>query len=125
MDSDRLAEIFEMRVKFMQALKDSNASGATEWPLDLSQKKNQQYVRDIALRGVEEMFEALQHLKNWKPHRVTDIAEFNRDEFLEEVIDAFNYFFELVLLTGFSADEFFEMYQRKDKVIHDRLNSGY
>ena len=119
MENDRLTEIFDMRVRFMEAL------GSTDWPLDLSQKKNQQYVRDIALRGVEEMFEALQHLKNWKPHRQTDISDFDRDEFLEEVIDAFNYFFELILLTGFTGDDFFEMYQKKDKVIHDRLKTGY
>jgi dimeric dUTPase (all-alpha-NTP-PPase superfamily) len=109
----------------MEAINESPVSGAPHWPLDLSDKQNQQYIRDIALRGVEEMFEALQHLKNWKPHRQTDVAEFDRDEFLEEIVDAFNYFFELILLAGFSADDFFEMYLKKDKVIHDRLKTGY
>jgi predicted house-cleaning noncanonical NTP pyrophosphatase (MazG superfamily) len=125
MSSDRLAELFELRLRFMEAIKESPVSGAPQWPLDLADKQNQQYIRDIALRGVEEMFEALQHLKNWKPHRQTDVAEFNRDEFLEEIVDAFNYFFELILLAGFSADDFFEMYLKKDRVIHDRLKTGY
>jgi hypothetical protein len=125
MGEDRLGELFEMRVRFMEAIKESPAAGAPDWPLDLSTKRNQQYVRDIALRGVEEMFEAVQHLKNWKPHRQTDITDFDRDEFLEEIVDAFNYFFELIILAGFTADDFFDMYVKKDTVIHERLKAGY
>ena len=125
MSNDRLNTLFELRLQFMEAIRDSPASGAPEWPLDLSRKEDQQYIRDIALRGVEEMFEAIQHLKNWKPHRQTDVAEFNRDAFLEEIVDAFNYFFELFLLAGFTADDFFDMYVKKDKIIHRRLESGY
>ena len=109
----------------MNELKEKVPGSHPEWPLDLSEKKNQQFCRDMALRGVEEMFEALQHLKNWKPHRVTEIKEFNSDEFLEEVVDAFNYFFSLVLLAGFSADDLYEAYIKKDKIIHSRLNHGY
>ena len=88
-------------------------------------KDHQQICRDVALKGVEEMFEALQHLKNWKPHRVTEIKEFNRDDFLEEIVDAFNYFFSLVILTGFDENDLYETYIKKDKIIHKRLRDGY
>ena len=71
------------------------------------------------------MFEALQHLKNWKPHRVTEVKEFNRDEFLEEVVDAFNYFFSLIILTGFDESDLFEAYLSKDEIIRERLKNGY
>lgn len=94
-------------------------------PLDLSKKEDQQICRDVALRGVEEMFEALQHLKNWKPHRVTEISGFDREKFLEEMVDAFNYFFSLLIMTGFSSDDLFREYTRKDEVIHKRLTEGY
>lgn len=103
----------------------SSAELGFDWPLDLSEKKNQQYVRDMALRGVEEMFEALQHLKNWKPHRKTEVTEFNRDDFLEEVVDAFNYFLSLLVLTGFNEEDFIEAYRNKDQIIRDRLRAGY
>ena len=56
------------------------------WPLNISEKSSQVLLRDTALKGVEEMFEALGHLKNWKPHRDTDIPEINREEFLEEIL---------------------------------------
>jgi hypothetical protein len=60
---DRLDEMFKMRQKFMIALSQKFPAQKTDYPLDLSDKHNQQYARDMALRGVEEMFEALQHLK--------------------------------------------------------------
>ena len=123
--SDTLSEIFELRERFMVELQSSNKTANPEWPLNLTSKKDQQYIRDIALRGVEEMFEALQHLKNWTPHRKTEISEFNREEFLEEVVDAFNYFFSLLILVGFDADDLYQAYRKKDQIIHDRLQTNY
>ena len=73
--SNELAEIFRLREKFMRTLRTRKPTEYPTWPIDLSDKKNQQHVRDMALRGVEEMFEALGHLKNWKPHRSTEIKE--------------------------------------------------
>tara|TARA_B100000700_G_C14977190_1_gene824471 strand:- start:761 stop:1135 length:375 start_codon:yes stop_codon:yes gene_type:complete len=123
--SDRLSEIFKRRESFMTNLRKSIPNSSPEWPVDLSTKENQQHVRDMALRGVEEMFEALQHLKNWKPHRKTEVREFDRDEFLEEIVDAFNYFLSILILTGFNDCDFIEAYRKKDKIINDRLETGY
>lgn len=123
--NDKLDIMFSLRESFMAALKEKNPSEYPDWPINLSDKKSQQHARDMALRGVEEMFEALQHLKNWKPHRVTQVTEFDRDEFVEEVVDAFNYFFSVLVLTGVSPDELFTMYKKKDMIIRDRLNTGY
>ena len=123
--SDRLTEIFDRRTSFMNSLREIDSNEHPEWPLDLSSKKNQQHVRDMALRGVEEMFEALQHLKNWKPHRKTEITEFDRDEFLEEIVDAFNYFLSILVLTGFDDRDLMRAYRKKDEIINSRLNTGY
>ena len=109
----------------MRALRDKKRDSYPEWPIDLSDKISQQHVRDMSLRGVEEMFEALQHLKNWKPHRDSDLPDFNKEEFLEEVVDAFNYFFSVLVLIGVNDDELFEAYCQKDDIIHNRLRDGY
>ena len=109
----------------MSLLEEKKPGSYPEWPLDLSKKESQQILRDTALKGIEEMFEALQHLKNWKPHRDTDIPEFDREEFLEEVVDAFNYFLSVMELVGISEDELFEAYQKKDEIIRKRILSGY
>ena len=121
---DRLEEMFDRRHSFMEAL-NKKIPGSSPIELDLSKKEDQQICRDVALRGVEEMFEALQHLKNWKPHKKTEVKDFDREEFSEEVVDAFNYFFSLLVLTGVDADELFNAYLRKDMVIHNRLTTGY
>jgi len=122
---DKLDSLFRKRQAFMNSLRERKPNEYPEWPIDLANKRSQQHVRDMALRGVEEMFEALQHLKNWKPHRDTEIKEFDREEFLEEVVDAFNYFFSVLVLTDVTSDELYEAYCKKDEVIHKRLKSGY
>lgn len=123
---DRLTQMFAKRETFMHLLRQKFPNAyPVEWPVDLSNKDAQSNVRDIALKGVEEMFEALQHLKNWKSHRETDMPEVNKDEFLEEVVDSFNYFFSLLILAGFDENDFFEMFEKKDKIIRDRLSNKY
>ena len=95
------------------------------WPVDLSSKNSQKVCRETALKGVEEMFEALGHLKNWKPHRETEVPQVDREEFLEEIVDSFNYFFSLIILIGVDVDEFYSAFKKKDKIIRDRLLNGY
>ena len=110
--SDKLDEMFMKRRDFMLSLKDKKPTEYPDWPINLSSKQDQQHVRDMALRGVEEMFEALQHLKNWKPHKFTEDLQFDKEEFNEEMIDAFNYFLSIFILLGVNSDEFYKAYIR-------------
>ena len=105
----------------MNELKEKVPGSHPEWPLDLSEKKNQQFCRDMALRGVEEMFEALQHLKNWKAHRSDTNDGFDREAFLEEMVDAVNYFFAVLILLGIDEQELFDSYTKKHQIIMKRL----
>ena len=126
MNHCKLEEMFRLRLSFMNMMKKTIPNSYPDFPVDITQKASQQVCRDLALKGVEEMFEALQHLKNWKPHRVTNIEEdLNRDEFLEEIVDAFNYFFAMLIVTGFDEKELFQAYLKKDDKIRKRLLSGY
>jgi hypothetical protein len=123
--SDKLCKIFSDRETFMKMLNEKYDSSYPEWPVNLSQKDSQRVCRETALKGVEEMFEALGHLKNWKPHRKTDVPQVDREEFLEEIVDSFNYFFSLMILIGVDVDEFYEAFIKKDKIIRNRLLDGY
>ena len=122
---DRLEKIFLMREEFMHLIKNKFPDTYPEWPVDLSKKQAQMTCRETALKGVEEMFEALGHLKNWKPHREKDLPEINREEFLEEIVDAFNYFFSLIILMDVDVNEFFDAFNKKHKIIKDRIDKGY
>ena len=125
MREDKLEQIFKLRNSFMLLLQEKFPDSYPEWPVDLSTKKAQVTCRETALKGVEEMFEALQHLKNWKPHRKTEMPEIDREEFLEEIVDAFNYFLSLIILIGVDVNEFYDAFLKKDEIIRGRLNEGY
>ena len=126
MSNCKLENMFSKRLDFIQEMRKQLPDSYPDFPLDMSQKKSQQVCRDLALRGVEEMFEALQHLKNWKTHRQTDLGDcFNREDFLEEMVDAFNYFFALMINLEVSDDEFYEAFLKKHDIIIDRLKTGY
>lgn len=122
---DKLEEMFILREKFMEAMRSSGRGYMVQWPLEIGEKKSQQLVREITLKGIEELFEALSELKNWKSHKVTEDPVVDRDAFLEEMVDAFNYFFAVLVLSGFSPQEFYESYVKKDSVIHQRLKNNY
>ena len=122
---DKLDQMFELRKAFMTALQKQVPDVYPEMPVDLTNKATQQHLRDLALRGVEEVFEAVQELKNAKSHRQTEIRDFDRAAFKEEMVDSFNYFLSLLIIMGVTPDELFEAYVNKDKIIHDRIKSKY
>ena len=124
-ETDRLQEMFRLRASFMTSLREVMPQAQPEWPVDVTQKQSQQYCRDLALKGVEEVFEALQHFKNWKPHRQTEDVDFDREKFLEEMVDSFNYFISLMVALGFTAEDLHRVYVEKDRVIHSRINQKY
>ena len=123
----KLELMFQKRLEFINEMKETISGSYPDFPLDMSKKESQQVCRDLALKGVEEMFEALQHLKNWKPHRQTDLSSevIDKDEFLEEIVDAFNYFFAMLIVTGFNQDDLFDAFLVKDNIIRKRLKNGY
>jgi len=121
-----LSKMFDLRNEFIRQMREDRPGSYPSLPLDLKTKESQQFCRDLALRGVEEMFEALQHLKNWKPHRMTEFNEDpDREEFLEEIVDALNYFFSLLIAAGFDEKDLFEAYEKKHQIIMNRLKEGY
>jgi len=122
---DKLDQMFELRKAFMTALQKQVPDVYPEMPVDLTNKSTQQHLRDLALRGVEEVFEAVQELKNAKSHRQTEIRDFDRAAFKEEMVDSFNYFLSLLIIMGVTPDELFEAYVNKDRIIHDRIKSKY
>jgi rhamnogalacturonyl hydrolase YesR len=121
---DKLDDMFTLRKEFMDMLNEK-MDAYPPLPLDLTNKKSQILLRDITLKGVEEIFEALQELKNVKSHRQTDIPHFDRDAFLEENVDALNFFFTSLRLVGVTSEELYDAYVKKHQKICQRLNDGY
>jgi hypothetical protein len=123
--TDKLEEMFELREEFMQLLCDRFEGYYPEWPVDVTKKESQILLRDVTLKGVEEMFEALQELKNAKSHRQTDVPHLDREAFLEEIVDAMKYFFTTLKLVGVTPEELHSAYLKKHEKICRRLRDGY
>ena len=117
--------MFELRKDFMTALQKQVPDVYPEMPVDLTNKATQQHLRDLALRGVEEVFEAVQELKNAKSHRQTEIRDFDRAAFKEEMVDAFNFFFTLLILMDVSSEDLYRAFVMKDEIIHQRIKNRY
>lgn len=125
MEECRLKNMLALRESFMRDLAAARPAVLQKWPVDIASKEGQQAVRDTVLKGVEEMFEALAHLKNHKNHRLTEVKDFDQDAFLEEYVDAFNFFLAVPIMLGISVEELYEAYLKKDKIINDRIKKGY
>ena len=95
------------------------------WPIDIKSKAGQQLCREIVFSSVEEYFEALQHLKNWKSHRVTEVKKIQKDKFLEELCDMLHYFIELLIVVGIRPDELYDAYMKKGKINEERIKGNY
>lgn len=123
MDEDKFIKMYEQQWKFMELLKEKR--DFVDFPVDMYSKEGQQACRDAGLSGVEEWFEALKHLKNWKKHRATEVKDLDKGAFIEEMSDAMHYFLEVLILAGVSPDDFFQIFMNKGDTNIKRINEGY
>lgn len=108
---DRLRQAWDDQVAFMRLLQARR--GFPDFPVDLRTKEGQRLVKEIAYDACHELHEAVDHLKNAKLHRATEVPELDRAAFLEELVDAFKFIVEVAVLAGVSLDEFFAAYEKK------------
>jgi len=120
---DRFVLMWHQQQNFMRLLSEKRNFPA--FPVDITSKPGQQLLKDIRNHMMEELFEAGQHLKNSKQHRITDIKQFDRDEYLEELADALHLYIELLIASGITPDEIYDAYMKKGAVNEHRILNGY
>lgn len=120
---DQLKQMWQQQHEFMRLLQQKR--GFPDFPTDITSKKGQQFLKDIRNHLMEELFEAGQHLKNSKSHRITELPEVDREAYKEELVDALHLYFELVIASGVSLDELFKAYMGKGETNTLRILSGY
>lgn len=71
----------------------------------------------------QEISETIQKLnfKVWKAQK----KNIDKKEILEELCDALHFLIQAVILLGFSADDFFKAYEKKNEINHQRQSSNY
>lgn len=123
MSEDKLVSMYEQQKKFNILLRDKR--NHPDFPLDLTQKKNQQFLKSLAHECMHELFEANLLLKNTKQHRVTDMPEFDRESYKEELSDVLHYLMGIIIYSGISCEEIFEAYMKKGEVNFKRIDENY
>jgi hypothetical protein len=120
---DKLQEMWEQQEKFMELLQERR--GFTKFPVDITSKSGQKLLKGYTHECMHELFEANQMLKNSKDHRATDVDDFDREGYVEELVDALHYFFEIAILSGVSLEELHASYMKKGSVNITRIENGY
>lgn len=120
--NDRLASIFLRQRGFMDLLREHDRF--PEYPVDMTTKPGQRFVGECSFNLIKELMEANVVLKN-KMHRISDVEEFDRQHFVEEMGDTFAFFVELCLIADISEDELYGEYCRKNAIVRKRVEEGY
>lgn len=121
--ADMLRAMYEHQQEFIGLLQEMRGHAST--PFDLSDKKSQQRLRSLAYECMGELFEANILLKNSKSHRATEIVEFDREAYLEELTDVLHYFLGIVICSGITVEELFGKFMQKGEVNIERIRTGY
>ena len=123
MTKDSFHSMFQQQQEFVELLRDKRSH--PDFPLDLSQKENQQFLKSLSHECMHELFESNMLLKNSKKHRSTQFSDFDRESYVEELSDVLHYLIGILIYSGVTPKEMYEMYMKKGKINIDRINEGY
>jgi dimeric dUTPase (all-alpha-NTP-PPase superfamily) len=116
---DRLEEMLKLQSQLQARYHDGVE------PIDLDPQARKEYVRSMVLALTDELHEALREVP-WKPWSKTSLwDQIGTENFKLELVDAFHFYMNLMLVSGMSADELFNEYLRKNNINHGRIDSDY
>lgn len=91
-------------------------------PGELSQEEAVEFIRWNTLAATDELHEALAEV-GWKPWATS--KHINREAFISELVDAFHFYMNLMLVVNCSVEEFTEAYFKKRSINEQRQAEGY
>ena len=92
-----------------------------EFPLN-STAKLQDFINTQSLALIDEVMEALRETP-WKPWKKNQYMK--QEEFKEELVDAWHFLINLTLASGMTHEELYARYCGKNKINHNRQDTGY
>ena len=118
-----LYSMFKQQQRFLDLL--ISHRGFINYPVNIEDKSGQKILKEIAYECMHELFEAIQHLKNSKSHRITNIKDFNKSLFVEEISDCLHYLIEICILSDIDFIKIYKEFMKKGTINYDRIVSGY
>jgi NTP pyrophosphatase (non-canonical NTP hydrolase) len=115
-DYDMLESLFSMQTQLMKKYN-------VQYPVSLHTKDGQFKLREMAWYVVEEVGEAMNVLKNrpWTNYQIP----IDENHYKEELSDIMHFYIELLIMSGLSAKDMYDLYCRKHAVNNFRTVSGY
>jgi len=82
----------------------------------------QEFITTQSIALIDEIMEALRETpwKPWKKHQI-----YNKENFKEELVDAWHFLINLSLASGMNANELYKRFERKNKKNHMRQDNEY
>ena len=120
---DILETMFAQQLKHMQAYSEIGHTTSPEHWGNLDSRVTQASIREFAGYTVEELYEAINHLKN-KPWKQTDKPT-DVPAFMEELADMWHFLIELHIIAGVTPIDVFKVYFRKAFINGNRIQTGY
>ena len=122
-ESDMFSEMWKDQQDFLNILIKKMKLPA--YPIDVKSKSGQQLLRDCLRDAADELHEARLVLKNSKSHRTTEIVDFDREHFIEEIVDAIKFCLGSLIYANVTIEEFFNAFKKKTLINLKRQQDGY
>ncbi len=114
MEKDKLAEIFRMQMELNERigvhLRDIDEAEKTKWILNYSRAMSQE---------IAELTDCVTW-KWWAKYQ-----KYDEQNARVEIVDLFHFLVSLAQCVGMTADDVYDAYIKKNKVNHERQESGY
>lgn len=91
---------------------------------NLHTREGNSVIKEMIQAAMQELAEAVQVLKNWKPWKQTEVPT-DSEHWKEEMVDCLHFYVEALLLAGVTSDELYELYFKKKEVNDFRIESKY
>jgi len=114
---DRLEEMLKLQAELQERFIGTH-------PRHLTKDDLKDYVRTMVLATTDELHEALREIP-WKPWSAAVFTADREDQYKDELVDAFHFFMNLMLIVDMTAEELFRRYLLKNGVNHGRIDDGY
>lgn len=91
-------------------------------PSTLDDDEKMSYIRTMVLACTDELHEALAET-GWKPWASSNHV--HRESYVSELVDAFLFFQNLLLVAGVTPQEFYAQFNKTQAKVQTRLSRGY
>lgn len=115
-NEDRLAEMLRLQAELQQIMPPIREFPASDLVVLMAQ------IRENILACTDELHEAMNET-GWKPWASESFI--NNEAFRNELVDAWHFFMNLMILGGMTADDLYEGYLAKRKINAQRQIDGY